>query len=192
MLGIENVSKCCWKDATTSSIYKSLNIDIPYVAHWEKVLSINDGGKTKFDAVGAAAILNSINDAFIGHFEGGIMAAIQTAGQNTMTLKSIQPSKALMGKAFKTIQHRDDHMHSHSRLNSVCCLSALWQFLKFTTVPHFIRLHRHKYRGPRILAALQTRQDCLQYKTFTHFFSYTSQSIPNMSHTILCHTNVLH
>lgn len=95
-----------------------------------------------------------------------------------------------MGKAFETIQHRDDHfsMHSHSRLNSVCCLSALCQFLKFTTVPHFIRSHRHKYRGPRILAELQIRHDYWQYKTFIHFFLHISV---NTEHVTLCHT-VLH
>jgi len=35
-LGSENLSTSCWKDAKTSSIYKSLNIIRPYVAHWEK------------------------------------------------------------------------------------------------------------------------------------------------------------
>lgn len=36
------------------SIYKSLNVDMLYVAYWEKVLSSTDGGKTKLDAIWAA------------------------------------------------------------------------------------------------------------------------------------------
>lgn len=34
-------------------LYTFLNIDMLYVAHWEKVLSITDDGETKFDTMGA-------------------------------------------------------------------------------------------------------------------------------------------
>ncbi len=51
-LGNSNFSNNFWKEEKTLSKYRSLNVIIPSADHWVKVLSISEGGKAKFAAIG--------------------------------------------------------------------------------------------------------------------------------------------